>query len=307
MATVLITGGTGLIGQSLATALVGKNYTVVLLTRNTTAPDPAMKGVTYSHWDATKKIIDTECIAVADYVIHLAGAGIAEKRWTKKRKQLIVDSRVEGTTFLANAIREHGKHIKAVIAASAIGWYGADVDTKNPQPFTEEAPPASDFLADVCRQWEESWQPLIGTGVRLVKLRTGVVVSRDGGAIKEFLKPLRWGIAPILSKGDQRMSWIHVDDIVRLYIAAIENETYSGVYNAVAPVSVTNKELMLLLARKERKSFFIPFFIPSFLLKIVLGEMSGELLKSTTVSAHKLYRSGFDFLYPNPDKAIEAL
>ncbi len=307
MATVLITGGTGLVGRALTKALVDKKYTVVLLTRSKATAAPVAPGVTYSHWDATQKIIDRDLIAQAEYIVHLAGAGIAEKRWTKKRKQLIVSSRVAGTVFLANTIKEQGKKLKAVVTASAIGWYGSDATINDPEPFTEEDSPATDFLGDTCRLWEESWAPLAPTAIRLVKLRTGVVLSRDGGAVKEFLKPLRWGIAPVMSKGSQQMSWIHIADIVRLYIAAIEDERYNGVYNAVAPVPVTNKEFITLLAKKERGSFFIPFSIPSFLLKMILGEMSTELLKSTTVSAHKLYRSGFDFLYPSPEKAIAAL
>jgi uncharacterized protein (TIGR01777 family) len=165
----------------------------------------------------------------------LAGAGIADKRWTKKRKKEIRDSRVKSSGLIVKSLSELPNNVKAVVSASAIGWYGADSVIPNPKPFREDDPPDAGFLGETCREWEAGIEPVTGLGKRLVKLRTAIVMSNAGGALKEFKNPLRFGVAPILGNGRQVMSWIHIDDLVRLYIAAIENEKLEGVYNAAAP------------------------------------------------------------------------
>ncbi|MGZ8511360.1 MAG: DUF1731 domain-containing protein, partial [Chitinophagaceae bacterium] len=163
------------------------------------------------------------------------------------------------------------------------------------------------FLGETCKLWEDSIEPVKKSGKRLVKLRTGIVLSNEGGALKEFKKPLRFGVASILGDGKQMISWIHIDDLVRLYVASIEDETLNGVYNAVAPKPVSNKELAMLLARIQRGNFFIPVHVPSFVLKPVIGEMSIEVLKSATVSCDKIHYTGFTFLYPSVDAALKNL
>ena len=195
-------------------------------------------------------------------------------------------------------------NVKAVISASAIGWYGPDRVVPNPHPFTEESSAANDFLGETCKQWEESLAPLNEMGIRLVTMRTGIVLSKKGGALKEFVRPLKFGVAAILGNGKQMISWIHMDDMVNLYIIAIENEKLEGAYNAVAPYPVSNKELTIALA-KARKKFYIPVHVPSFLLKIILGEMSVEVLKSATVSAAKIRSEGFVFQFPTINAAVE--
>jgi uncharacterized protein (TIGR01777 family) len=170
----------------------------------------------------------------------------------------------------------------------------------------ESDPPANDFLGSACKQWEESIEPVTQLGKRLVKLRTGIVLSKEGGALKEFLKPLRFGIAAILGNGKQIISWIHIGDLVRMFIAAIEDDKMNGVYNAVAPGPVSNKELIIELA-KARKKFYIPVYVPPFILKIVLGEMSIEGLKSVMVSCEKIQQAGFTFHYPGIRAALESL
>ncbi len=307
MATILITGGTGLVGRALSSALLEKKHNVIILTRSTKqmaiSPQPK-NGIQWVQWNVEAQTIDKDAVAKADYIIHLAGAGVADKRWTKKRKQEIVDSRVKSGALLVTALSEIENNVKAVITASAIGWYGADPVIPNPIPFLEDAPADTAFLGDTCRQWEQSIEPVTQLKKRVVKLRIGIVLSKDGGALKEFIKPLQFGVAAILGNGKQMISWIHIDDLVNMFMAAIENENMNGVYNAVAPKPVSNKELTLELAR-SRKKFFIPFYVPSFILKLLLGEMSIEILKSATVSSTKIQQAGFNFKFPDIKSALK--
>jgi len=307
MPTVLITGGTGLIGKNLTGHLTAKGYEVIILGREKIV-DSKNKQVTYALWNIEKQEIDVTAIAKADYIIHLAGAGIADKRWTKKRKQEIVDSRVKSGELLVKTLKENANKVKAVISASAIGWYGKDDSTSaNNDGFKETAPSSEDFLGQTCKQWERSLEPVTQLNKRLVIVRTGIVLSNEGGALIEFIKPLRFGIATILGSGKQIISWVHIDDLVRIYTSATENENINGVYNAVASSPVSNKDLILQLARIRRKSFFIPVYVPSFILKLMLGEMSIEILKSTTVSCGKIKKEGFTFLYPTIGAALKAV
>ncbi len=305
MATVLITGGTGLIGIALGQALLTKGYSVIILSREV-AGKPATGQLSYASWNIEQQSIDKEAFGKADYIIHLAGAGVADKRWTKKRKQEIVDSRVNGSRMMVHSLKTIPHKVKALVSSSAIGWYGPDPVVPNFHPFEETHPADTAFLGDTCRQWEESIDPVSHLGVRLVKLRTGIVLSKKGGALKEFLKPLRFGVAAILGTGKQIISWIHIDDLVKMFIAAIENEILQGAYNAVAPNPVSNKELTLTLAR-SRQRFYIPIHVPSFVLTLVLGEMSIEVLKSATVSAAKIKNTDFEFEFPTIEKALTAI
>ncbi|MEI9807790.1 MAG: TIGR01777 family oxidoreductase [Bacteroidota bacterium] len=314
MATVLITGGTGMIGKALTTALLQKNYQVIILSRNiarnqsvSAATSAVMNSPSYAQWDIKKQTIDKEAIEKADYIIHLAGAGVADKRWTKKRKQEIVESRVKSGELLVKALKETPDNVKAIITVSGIGWYGPDPVIPNPDPFTEDDPVSNDFLGQTCKQWEASLDPVVQMGKRLVKLRTGIVLNKGGGALKEFERPLTFGVATILGSGKQIISWIHIDDLARLFIRAIENDKMSGVYNAVSPHPVSNKELILKIAAVKKGKFFIPLHIPSFVLKLVLGEMSTEILKSATVSCKKAGDAGFTFIHPSIDASLHDL
>lgn len=311
MATVLITGGTGLIGTALTTALVQKDYDVIILSRS--KKSSTQKKISYAVWDIVNQTIDENAIKNADYIVHLAGANVAEGRWTDDRKKEIVESRVDSGKLLITALTNVSNKIKAVISSSAIGYYGPDLTSNHSAkgegkmpPFIETDPPHNDFLATTVVRWEEAIEPAKNLGKRLVLLRTGIVLSNGGGAYKEFKKPLQFGIAPVLGNGKQIVSWIHVDDLVRLYIEAIENEKYNGVYNAVAPNPVSNKDLIKEIARQTRKNY-LAAKVPSFVLKTVLGEMSIEVLKSTTVSSKKVQEEGFRFLYSTINDAVASL
>ena len=307
MPTALITGGTGLIGKNLTAHLIARGYDVIILSRENNLVSKT-NNVTYAQWDIDKKLVDINALSKADYIIHLAGAGIADKRWTKKRKQEIIDSRVKSSELLIKALQENENHVKAVVGASAIGWYGEEeFSFAGKKNFTEMAPASDDFLGQTCLKWERSIEPLTQLNKRLVILRTGIVLSNDGGALAEFIKPLRFGLATILGDGKQIISWIHIDDLARIYTKATESDSMSGVYNAVAPLPVSNKELVLQLARKRRGNFFIPIYVPSFVLKVVLGEVSSEVLKSATVNNDKIKNTGFTFLYPTIDSALDNL
>ena len=296
-----------MIGRALAQALLEKNYKVIVLSRQRETINAERAPLSYAHWDLSSQMIDANAIREADFIVHLAGAGIADKRWTRKRKKEIRESRVTSSGLIVKSLRELPNNVKAVISASAIGWYGADPVIPNPKPFRENHPPDTAFLGETCREWEAAIDPVTGLGKRLVKLRTAIVMSNDGGALTEFKNPLRFGVAPVLGNGLQVMSWIHIDDLARLYIYAIENEKLEGVYNAAAPYPVSNKTLMMKLARLKKGQFYIPIYVPSFLLKLVLGEMSIEVLKSVTVSCDKIHAAGFTFLYPSIDAALQNL
>jgi uncharacterized protein (TIGR01777 family) len=308
MPSVLITGGTGLVGTAVKNLLLQKGYEVVLLTRS---KNP-IKG--QAHWDINAGTIDSTAIAAADYIIHLAGAGVADKRWSIARKQEILDSRTKSSALLVKALQETPNKVKAVISASAIGWYGPDQNNRDnnniaSQGFVETDPSYPDFLGTTCAAWEASIAPVTSPGLqkRLVCLRTGIVLSKHGGALKEFLKPLAVRMAAVLGNGKQMISWIDVRDLAKMFVYAIEHENLSGSYNAVAPAPVSNKTLTQTLAKVLYGKFYITTYVPSFVLKIMLGEMSIEVLKSTTVSAQKIQDAGFVFDYPNITKSLSSL
>lgn len=306
MATVVITGGTGTIGKRLSAMLVEKGYRVIILSRKVQNINP-QSPVTYAHWNVEKGEIDIAAVTSADYIIHLAGAGVADSRWTAARKQEIVDSRTFSSALLVKTLRNNKNNVKAVVSSSATGWYGEDSPANLPGGFTEDATPAADFLGDTCRLWEDSIEPVTQLGIRLVKLRTGIVLSNQGGAYVEFKKPLKAGLATIMGSGKQMVSWIHVEDVCRMYIFAIEHDTLKGAFNAVAPNPVSNKTLILQIARTLNGSVYLPVPAPAFMLKLMLGEMSIEILKSVTASASKIQSAGFAFLYPRIEEAAKAL
>jgi uncharacterized protein (TIGR01777 family) len=304
MQTILITGGTGLVGKALTQMLVQKNYNVIILSRSLKNKINTPE-ISYALWDVEQQTIDMEAISKADAIIHLAGAGVVDKRWSSVYKKEILSSRTKSSLLLVDALKKGNHHVKTIVSSSAIGWYGAD--KKIDYSFVETDAAETDFLGTTCRQWEESISTAEIIGVRVCKLRTGIVLSNDGGALVEFKKPLKMGIAAILGNGNQMISWIHIEDLCRMFIHAIENPKLTGSFNAVAPNPVSNKKLTLTLAKLRRGSFFIPMHVPAFILKLMLGESSIEVLKSTTVSSEKIKSTGFTFYYPSIDAALKEL
>ena len=304
MKNILIAGGTGLVGKRLTEMLLDKGYSITILTRtlNAISTNP---NISFANWDTDKQTIDENAVTNADAIINLAGAGVADKRWSVKRKKEIVDSRVNSGRLIVNALQRIPNNVSVVVNASAIGWYAPNRNSN--KTYQEEEPANTDFLGETCKQWEQSIHPISLTKKRLVKLRIGIVLSKDGGALKEFLKPLKFGIATILGYGKQKISWIHIDDLCRMFITAIEQENLNGVYNAVAPVVTTNSKLNIALAKKLKGKFYIPIFVPKFMLKIVLGELSVEVLKSSDISCKKIHDTGFQFLYPSIESAFEQM
>lgn len=311
MATILITGGTGTVGKRLTALLLEKGYAVIVMGRGGKPKDAAgsitSANLSFAKWDIVAQTIDESAIQAADYIIHLAGAGVADQRWSDSRKKEIADSRINSCALIVKALSSIPNKVKAVVSASAIGWYGPDQPTAIKSGFIEDAKPYPDFLGNTCKAWEDSIAPVTSLGKRLVILRTGIVLSNAGGAFVEFKKPLLFKTAAILASGNQMISWIHEDDLCNQYIYAIENENMNGVYNAVAPHPVNNKTLTIELAKKVCGSFFIPFYVPAFILKVVLGEMSIEVLKSTTVNSNKIMQAGYDFKYPTINAALNQL
>ena len=291
-----------MIGTAITNKLISKGHEVIILTRDKSKYTND-SSLSYAEWDLEKQTIERAAIEKADHIINLAGAGVADKRWTEKRKQEIRDSRVKAGQVLVKSLNKIPNKVQSVINASAIGWYGPDGQHRIERPFTESDHAFTDFLGSTCLQWQQSIEPVRELGKRLVIIRTGIVLAKKGGAFPEFVKPLKFGMATILGSGKQIVSWIHINDLVNIYIYAIENADMKGVFNAVAPHPVTNKDLILSIAR-ARKRFFIPVKVPSFVLKTVLGEMSVEVLKSATVSGRKVMDEGFQFQFSNITSAV---
>ena len=306
MQTVLISGGTGMVGRQLTKHLLKKGYQVIILTRKIPFLKDANPNISYALWNIADQTIDSEAIQKASYLIHLAGAGVVDKKWTKVYKDEIANSRTQSSALIIKALSNHTHSIKTIISASAIGWYGED-PSPNAKGFVEIDLAAKGFLGETCKKWEQSIEPVEKMGIRLVKLRIGIVLSNGGGALAEFKKPIQFGVAGILGTGNQMVSWIHIDDLCRLFIEGIENEQLAGTYNAVAPLPVSNKELTIELAHQIKGKFYIPLHVPKFILKIMMGERSIEILKSTTVNCEKIKKTGFTFLYPSIEAALHQL
>ena len=299
METVLITGGTGLIGRHLSKKLKEKGFNVILLSRKT---KPGNSYSVYS-WNPDKNEIEIEAITSVDYIIHLAGAGIGDKRWTKKRRQLILNSRINSAGLLFRKVQESERKPKAFITASAIGYYGAITSEKL---FIETDAPGRDFNGEVCRLWEKSADRFEENGIRTVKLRTGIVLSKKYGALSRMAVPVRFGVGSALGSGRQYLPWIHIDDLCNIYIKAIKDSKMTGAYNAVAPEHVSNREFMQTLAKILEKPFFFPA-VPSFLLKILFGKMSAIILEGSRVSPGKIISTGYSFVFPNLENALKNL
>ncbi len=295
---ILITGGRGLVGRYLTTALLQKGYTVSHLSRKA----GKNRNVTTYLWDVEHGFIDPNCIKGVDVVVHLAGEGIADKRWSRERKKALVQSRTKSIALVYKLLKTKEHQVKAVISASGVGYYG----NRGEELMYEDNIPSQDFLGECCILWEKAVDEGLELGLRIAKFRTGVVLSKHSGALPQLARTIRMGIGSPLGDGKQWISWIHMQDVVDIYMMAIEDENINGVYNMVAPNAVTNIQLTQAIARQLSKPLWAPH-VPEFILKLLLGEMAQVVLDSTKASAAKIQIAGYKFLYVNVKDALEAI
>ena len=292
---ILITGGTGLLGSALSQKLESLGFNLAYLSRSS----GKFRGHQKFKWDIPNGHLDLEAIRWADSIIHLAGAGVADKKWTNNRKKEILKSRVESTKLLYNSIKSSEAQVNQIISASAIGYYGfADSNSR----FKENDEAANDFLAEVTKEWENETKKFSELGIPNSQVRIGVVLSSKGGAFQKIMQPINFGLGAPLGSGKQGMSWIHIEDLVDIFLFLLENKQ-EGVFNGVAPNPVSNQRITKSIAKALGRPLFLPN-VPAFVLKIVLGEMSDIVLKGSYVSSDKLEQSGFNFNFPEIDTAV---
>jgi uncharacterized protein (TIGR01777 family) len=298
MTRILITGGSGMIGSRLTSLFQERGYDVVHLERS-------IKGTSVRTflWDVAKGQLDSNAFEGVHAVIHLAGASIGEKRWTAERKKEILDSRIKSTRLLHQELGRNNHQVRTFLCASAVGYYGSECDD---ELKGEGDPPGMDFLAEVTRAWEAAASDISTLGIRVVRMRTGVVLSPRGGALEPMAKQVRLWVGAPLGNGRQYMSWVHLDDLCAAYIFALENETLHGPYNSVSPEPVTNREFTHALAQVLKKPLFLPN-VPAFVLKMLLGEMAVLVLGGCKVSSEKLVAAGFVFKHPSLQESLREI
>ena len=296
---VLITGGSGLVGSRLTEILLAEGFIVSHLGRSRT-PKKSVKSYI---WDIKRGFIEEGAIESANIVVHLAGAGVADKPWTKSRKQVILQSRVQSTRLLYDKLASSENQCQTVVSASAIGIYGIDTGE---QWVDEGSPAGTGFLADVVKRWEREIARFEELKLRVVTLRTGIVLSSQGGALPKIAKPISMNAGAVIGTGKQYMSWIHIDDLCQVILAAISSGSYSGIYNAVAPNPVNNKQFTEILAKVLNKPLWLPA-VPGFILKLAMGEMAQIVLGGNRVSAEKIQDAGYKFEYPELEPALAAI
>ena len=292
---ILLTGATGMLGKDLIETILKRGYTVSVLSRK----PQQINQVKVFLWDVYKQEIDMNCLVGVDSIIHLAGENISKGKWTDQRKKEIIDSRVLSTQLLYRIIAETKNQVKNFISAAAVGYYG----TRGNEILTEESNPGHNFLAQCCVQWEKAIDQGHQLNLRIVKIRTGVVLAKHEGALEAMAKPIRFFAGAPLGNGKQWIPWIHYQDMTQVYLHALDNETLTGAYNASAPFPVTNKEITKAIAKQLHRPVW-PFNVPEKVLQLILGEMSSLIMNSTNTSAQKILSSGFKFKYPHIEQAL---
>ncbi len=299
---ILLSGGTGFIGNALLKRLVEEKHRVILLTRHPgSVRDLPRDLVEVEQWDGKTPGSWADCIEEVDGVVNLAGESIGAKRWTNTRKQLIITSRVEPTKAIVAAMAAAKKKPAVLVNASAVGYYG-NVESGD---VIESHPRGNDFLADLCERWEQEARAAEKLGVRVVMLRTGIVLEKDGGALKKFLLPFKFFVGGPLGSGQQWLPWVHRDDVVRAMIFALQNPSLWGPVNLAAPDTVTMEGFCSALGRAMGRPSWAP--VPAILLRLLLGEMAGMVLTGQRVIPKKLEEAGYTFLHPKLDEALTAV
>lgn len=297
MAVILISGGTGLIGRALSSILISKGHEVRVLSRS---PQSNEKVKSY-YWNVEKREIDERAFVGITHLVHLAGEGIADKRWTDKRKQEIIDSRVNSMKLIESFLLKNEIKLKSFVGASAIGFYGM---LSSEAIYEERDKGTDDFLSYTCRLWEEAYSRSEEFSERTCIIRTGIVLSSKGGALGKMLPVFKWGIGSAIGSGKQYMPWIHINDVIRIYEEALFNPNFNTVFNAVSSQHINNIDFCKALAKAYHKPFFMPK-VPPFLLKILYGEMADMLLTGSRISNQKLLSIGFSFQYTQLKDAFE--
>jgi uncharacterized protein len=298
MATILITGGTGLIGLGLAEMLKIQGHRLHLLSRNTKLVKPY--DAVFS-WDVKSGSIDENAFDGVDVIVHLAGAGIADQRWTDERKAEILNSRVDPAKLILEILKHRNQTISAFVSGSAIGWYGAYSDSLI---HNETEPAASDFMGETCRKWEYAADLFHGVAERIVKIRTGVVLDKNSGALPKMAQPVQWFVGSPLGSGKQQIPWIHWKDICTIFANAVSDNRYYGAINAIATENCTNKEFTKVLAKVLHRPM-LPIHVPSFVIKALFGEMAAVVLEGSKVSNHRIKQMGFAFKFSNLEEALK--
>ncbi|MEO9966145.1 MAG: TIGR01777 family oxidoreductase [Reichenbachiella sp.] len=296
---ILITGGTGLIGQRLTSSLLKQGMYPRLLSRKANHSGEVPR----YQWSIKEGKLDPTALDGVDVVIHLAGAGVADERWTAKRQKEILDSRILSTRLLYDTINQLESKPSLLICASATGYYGIH---DHQHISREEDSAGTDFLANVCVQWEAEADRFEALDMKVIKVRTGVVLDPEGGALQKIAQPIKYYAGAPLGSGKQQISWIHWEDWCRAVLHFLSKEAQSGVYNLVAPNPVTNAHLTRLIARAINKPIWLPN-VPGFALKLMLGKMSSVVLEGHSISAKKLQQSGFQFKFETAEEAINEL
>ena len=294
----LVTGGTGFIGRRL----VARLDQPVVLSRDPRRARDALSSVnaTVQGWDA-HSLPPNEAFAGVDAVIHLAGDPVADRRWDEAKRREIRDSRVLGTRFLVDALAAMSTRPKVLVSASAVGYYGDRGD----ETLDEQSPPAGDFLAQVCVDWEREAMRAESLGMRVARVRIGVVLGRGGGALSKMLTPFRLGLGGRLASGRQWMPWVHLDDVVGILLHAATHESVTGPINATAPTPVTNAEFTKALARALHRPAVFP--MPGFMLKLIMGQFGEIVLASQKVIPAVAQRTGYSFQHPEIGPALAAI
>lgn len=295
---LLIAGASGLIGRPLVKILLEQNHNLTVLTRSERESKPNLRYVVWNPADEKNVLHEVDG---ADGVINLAGESIAGRRWSKNQKEKILTSRVNATQILAHSIQRARKKPAVFINASAIGFYGAHGN----ETVTEETAAGKGFLADVCKAWEAHAIRVRDFGVRVVRLRTGIVLAKEGGALKMMLPPFQMGLGGWLGDGNQWMPWVHLEDVVRLILFCLENSKVEGAMNATSPQPVTNKAFSMVLAQVLRRPCVMP--VPALALKLLLGEMSDLLLEGARVVPKRAGELRFAFKFPDLRNALETI
>lgn len=298
---VIVTGSTGLVGRALVRSLLSDGHEVTRLVRGGSQGFKA-PGTAAVHWDPERGEIDAAALEGHDAAVHLAGENIGEGRWDEEKKRRIIESRVKGTTLLAGALAGLGAKPKALVSASATGFYG----DRGAEILREESASGGIFVSEVCREWEKATLQASQAGIRVVHLRIGVVLSGEGGALQKMLTPFKLGLGGKVGGGDQYMSWITLEDLIGVIRRALEDEGLRGPVNAVAPGAVTNAEFTKALGHALGRPTV--FAVPAFAARLAFGETADELLlASTRVEPARLKEAGYQFKHPEIDGALRSV